>query len=160
LCTIFGFYAAADEEITKVADGPIKIISVASPYVGSWKFLMAFQSLERLGKLRHLRIANAEDLVSLMPIAAPKVGTHLHDLKKGNVDFGIADVYRHTGIKLHLNDISKRNIEPMHKFIYPLCQTSDESIADEINILFEDGKNFLSSIKMVLKKTQQVRTPR
>ena len=74
LCTIFGFYAAADTEISQLSSGPIRIFSVASPYCGNIKFLQAFQSLERRGLLQHLRIANAEDVVTLMPFAAPKVG--------------------------------------------------------------------------------------
>ena len=113
---------------------------------------MAFQSLERLGRLRHLRIANAEDLVSLMPIAAPKLGLNIKDIKNG-----LADMYRHCGIKLHLNDLSKKDTGSIYKFNYPLCEDSDESIAGEINSLFEDSKNFIASIAKVLKKTQQVR---
>lgn len=111
---------------------------------------MAFQSLERLGRLRHLRIGNAEDLVSLMPIAAPKIGLNLKDLKPG------FDVYRHCGIKLHLNDLSKRGREPLYKLEYPKFDTSDDNIAHEINVVIEDGKNFLSSIKKVVKKAEQV----
>ena len=113
---------------------------------------MAFQSLERLGRLRHLRVANAEDLVSLMPIAAPKLGLNIKDMKNG-----LADMYRHCGIKLHLNDLSKKDTGSIYKFVYPLCEDSDDSIAGEINSLIEDGKNFVASIKLVLKKSQQVR---
>ena len=150
MCTLFGFYAAADEEIMKSCNGPIRVISVASPYVGNGKFLMAFQSLERLGRLRHLRIGNAEDVVSLMPVAAPKVDLNPKDLKIG------FDVYRHCGIKLHLNDLSKKSVEPLYKFTYPKCESTDESIANEINIVFEDGKNFIESLKKGFNKTQQV----
>ena len=130
----------------------MRVISVASPYVGNVKFLLAFQSLERLGRLMHLRVSNAEDLVSLMPIAAPKLGLNIKDLKNG-----IADVYRHCGIQLRLNDLSKKDIGPTYKLVYPQCQISDESIANEISLLFEDGKNFIASMKKVLKKTEQVR---
>ena len=150
LSTLFGFYAAADAEIVKLSNGPIRVISVASPYVGNGKFLLAFQSLERLGRLRHLRIGNAEDVVSLMPVATPKVNLNPKDLKIG------LDVYRHCGIKLHLNDLSKRSVEPLYKLIYPKCESSDESLANEINIVFEDGKNFMESLKKGLRKTQQV----
>lgn len=150
LCTIFGFFAAANDEITELSNDPIRVISIASPYVGNAKFLMAFQSLERLGRLRHLRVANAEDLVSLMPIAAPKLGLNIKDMKNG-----LADMYRHCGIKLHLNDLSKKDTGSIYKFVYPLCEDSDDSIAGEINSLIEDGKNFVASIKLVLKKSQQ-----
>ena len=151
LCTIFGFYAAADPEIKKLSKEPVRVISVASPYVGNANFLMAFQSLERQRRLRHLRVANAEDLVSLMPVAAPKLGLNVTDLKKG-----IADLYRHCGIKLHLNDLSKRGNEPLYKFVYPQLESSDESIANELSLLFEDTKNFLNSIQKIVKKTEQV----
>ena len=47
--------------------------SVASPNVGNVKFLLAFQALERMKRLQHLRIANAEDVVTHLPFIAPKV---------------------------------------------------------------------------------------
>ena len=155
LCTLFGFFAAADDEISKLTSGPVRVVSIASPYVGNVKFLLAFQSLERLNRLRHLRVANAEDLVSLMPIAAPKLGLNISDLKNG-----IADVYRHCGIKLHLNDLSKKGSEPVYKLTYPSTQSTEESIANEISAFFEDGKNFVASISKVLKKSEQVRINR
>jgi len=152
LCTIFGLFAAADDDINSLARGPVTVYSVASPYVGDVNFLLAFQSLERLGKLRHLRIANAEDIVSLMPVFAPKLGSVIPIVALKD---GVMNLYKHCGIKLHLNDLSKRKIEPVYKLSYPQCQSSDESYANEISSMLEDGKNFLSSMKKALSKKEQ-----
>ena len=65
---------AAHEKTGKLLKEPVRVVSIASPYVGNSKFLLAFQSLERRGKLLHLRIANAEDVVTLMPVIGPKIG--------------------------------------------------------------------------------------
>lgn len=74
MSSLFGFHAAADEEITQLTTGPVRVFSVASPFVGNAKFLLAFQALERVKRLQHLRIANAEDIVTHMPFVAPKLG--------------------------------------------------------------------------------------
>ena len=73
LSSLFAFYAAADEEITHLTISPIRVITVASPYVGNKKFLLAFQALESEKRLQHLRIANKEDIITKMPRVAPNI---------------------------------------------------------------------------------------
>ena len=71
--SLFALYAAADEEIANLTIDPVRVITVASPYVGDANFLLAFQVLERERRLQHLRIANKEDIITKMPRAAPKI---------------------------------------------------------------------------------------
>ena len=152
MSTLFGFYAAADEEIVALSDGPIRVISVASPIVGDGEFLKAFQSLERLGRLRHLRIANAEDVVTLIPGAAVKIVRYSKGLMKIR-----SDIYRHCGITLHLkNDPSKNSAKPLFKFKYQKCEGTIESVANDIENFFEGGKNFVKSMKKSLNETHRV----
>ena len=65
LATLFGFYAAteADEVIPK----PVSLFSIAGPYAGDASFRAAHQLLEAHGKLRHLRVSNHKDVVTIVP---------------------------------------------------------------------------------------------
>ena len=45
LSTLCGFYFASDDEI--IQNGPVTIVSIASPLVGNMEFRVAFQALER-----------------------------------------------------------------------------------------------------------------
>jgi len=92
LATIFGFYAAADEEISNSIYGPVALFSVSSPRVGNTNFLESFKYLEEKGKLRHARIRNAQDKVTRVPF------------------FGSA--YKHVGIEIRLHSIS-RHLSPV-----------------------------------------------
>ena len=149
MCTLFGFYAAQRIHAHVGFNlNPLKIISIASPYVGNVKFLLAFQSLERMGYLRHLRIANAEDLVTLSPALAPKLGLISPIMAMKN---GVANMYKHCGMKLHMYDF-KNESDWRFNIDVPQDQSSDEKYAKEIVSLIEDGKNFVGSIKLVFKK--------
>jgi len=148
LCTYFGFHAAANDKTAALCKKPVRVISVASPYVGNVKFMVAFQALERLGRLQHLRIANAEDVVTLMPVLAPKPGMispifALFD--------GMANLYKHCGMKLLLKGTVKNEGDPIHTISYALDQSKDEAYAKEITSMFEDTKNLFSGIKLVFK---------
>jgi hypothetical protein len=146
LSSLFGFYAAADNEIINLTQGrPVRVFSIASPYVGNTKFLLAFQGLERAQRIQYLRIANAEDVVTLMPVISPKIGalSPLLALKQG-----AASLYKHCGIKLHLNPvIPETNEKQIYQLSYPQDHSSDEHYAKEIERIIEDGKNFFSSMK-------------
>ena len=80
LATLFGFYASCcgssgsggDTSSSSVSSLPITIVSVASPRVGNIAFARAFVELESLGKLRHLRIANHKDPITLNPTVSAK----------------------------------------------------------------------------------------
>lgn len=105
LSTLFAFEAATSS--TLPIPVPVTCVSVASPKVGSESFRKAFQLLEEQGKLRHLRIANERDPVTLSPPASSKLmllslspvalavtstlSSHVQD-----------EVYKHVGLKLKL----------------------------------------------------------
>lgn len=62
---------------------PVACISYASPLVGNASFNKAFQAMEKLNRLRHVRVTNEFDVVPLSP---PRTG------------------YVQTGINVHLLD--------------------------------------------------------
>ena len=87
---------------------------MASPKVGNESFRLAFVEAEDQGLLRHLRIANEMDPVTLTPPASSKVMlaslspatlmimTHVSDIIE-------REIYKHVGIRLKLlNDETKR----------------------------------------------------
>lgn len=109
LATLFSFHAATtagsfDGSIPK----PISCISVASPRVGDRSFQAAFGRLEELGLLRHLRIANDRDPVTMMPsTAGKKVWARLSPIsyiafKLMDNKFEENQHFCHTGVKLRL----------------------------------------------------------
>ena len=108
LCTLFGFYAAADEEMSALTKGPIVVYSIASPYVGNWKFRSSFQELERKRRIQHLRIANLEDMVTNMPFAALKL-TALSPLLSAFQ--GAGNLYKHVGIRLQFMEEEDKDKE-------------------------------------------------
>mmetsp|Transcript_35447 Transcript_35447/g.42322 ORF Transcript_35447/g.42322 Transcript_35447/m.42322 type:complete len:429 (-) Transcript_35447:33-1319(-) len=67
LATLFGFYAAANDDPIYTNNGPVQVYSVSSPRTGNKAFLKSFKHLEERGKLRHARIYNARDKVSMLP---------------------------------------------------------------------------------------------
>ncbi|GFH44379.1 hypothetical protein CTEN210_00853 [Chaetoceros tenuissimus] len=149
LCTLFGFYAASNpktQELLKKNE-PIKVISIASPYVGNIKFLQSFQSLERKGFLQHLRVANAEDVVTLMPVVGPKIGIVSPIMA---VKGGVGNMYKHCGMKLQMKRKNYKHGKT-YQIAYPQDMSSDESYAKEITNLMEDGKNFITSLGKVVK---------
>lgn len=109
LATLFGFYASASPAI----NAPVTIVSVASPRVGNVEFARAFVWLESRGRVRHLRIANHRDPVTLGPtvsarralaLSAKAVSPlgYLALLVTGNGEGGDEEVYYHTGMKMKL----------------------------------------------------------
>lgn len=114
LATLFGFYAAASPS----APLPVTVVSVASPRVGNIAFARSFAEMESQGKIRHLRIANHKDPVTLGPTVSSKRALamsaktfsplgYLALKLTGNDEGGEEEVYFHTGIKLKLfKDVS------------------------------------------------------
>lgn len=110
LATLFSVHAAA------VAAGssdsaiptPVSCVSVASPRVGDRAFQTAFIRLEELGLLRHLRVANDRDPVTMMPSAtSKKVFARLSPIaylafKLIDEKFHENENFHHTGVKLRL----------------------------------------------------------
>ncbi|KAL9179477.1 hypothetical protein ACHAXT_008767 [Thalassiosira profunda] len=109
LATLFGFYAAASPLLPL----PVTVVSVASPRVGNLAFARTFAELESLGKLRHLRICNHKDPVTLGPTVSSKRALalsakafsplgYLALAVSGNGEGGKEEVYFHTGMKMKL----------------------------------------------------------
>jgi len=67
LATLFGFYAASNDDPIYTNNGPVQVYSVSSPRVGNKAFLKSFKHLEERGKIRHARIYNARDKVAMLP---------------------------------------------------------------------------------------------
>jgi hypothetical protein len=59
LSTLFSFEAASDFFFK---EKNVTNISFGSPYIGSWEFRKNFQKLEKLGRVRHLRVSNNDDV--------------------------------------------------------------------------------------------------
>jgi hypothetical protein len=109
LATLFGFYAAA----SSLFPLPVTVVSVASPRVGNIAFARAFVELESQGRIRHLRIANHKDPVTLNPSVSAKRALalsakavsplgYLALVVTGNGEGGEEEIYYHTGIKMKL----------------------------------------------------------
>lgn len=86
LSTLFGFYASTDERFTK--NGPVRLFTFGSPYVGGYSFCKSFKYQEQSGKLQHARFHNVRDIVVHLPF-------NLTLSKRGSK-------YRHVGIGIKL----------------------------------------------------------
>jgi len=83
LCTLLCFKLGGSKKMEELnIPLPLTCISYASPYVGDRNFQKAFEALEKLGRVRHLRVSNKHDVV---PVAPP-------------------GGYMHTGVNLHLEE--------------------------------------------------------
>jgi Lipase (class 3) len=111
LATLFSLYVASSlgkNSSDSIIPGPVSCISVASPRVGDRNFQAAFAYLEEHGLLRHLRIANDRDPVTVMPGATgKKIWATLSPVsyiafKLMDNQFEEKEKFRHTGIKLLL----------------------------------------------------------
>lgn len=69
MATLYGVLAAS--EPGTLIPTPVSVFSFGSPYVGDLQFRSAHQYLERTGRLRHARISNHQDLVSITPQSSP-----------------------------------------------------------------------------------------
>ena len=110
LATLFGFYAAASPMLPL----PVTVVSIASPRVGNIEFARTFAEMESQGQIRHLRIVNHKDPVTLGPTISSKRALalsakafsplgYLALVVSGNGEGGAEEVYYHTGIKLKLH---------------------------------------------------------
>jgi predicted lipase len=114
LACLFAFQIASGAEIQ--VPKPVTCVSVASPKVGNEGFRLAFQLLEEEGLLRHLRIANEMDPVTLLPPVSSKLmltslsptALIMSSMNKKNTVTN--EVYKHVGIRLKLLKGAKYNI--------------------------------------------------
>ncbi|KAL7470414.1 hypothetical protein ACHAXS_010653 [Conticribra weissflogii] len=114
LATLFGFYASSffDHHHSPSLPRPVTIVSVASPRVGNFEFARTFTQFESYGYIRHLRIANHKDPVTLGPTVTSKRALTLATmmfsplgyaaLKLSGRDVGEEETYYHTGMKMKL----------------------------------------------------------
>ena len=112
LATLFAFELVTSTKYTTIPS-PVTCVSVASPKLGNESFRKAFHFLEERGKIRHLRIANEKDPVTLGPPASSKlmlaslspaallVMSHVSDTIE-------KEIYKHCGMRLKLLEDEKK----------------------------------------------------
>ncbi|CAJ1938850.1 unnamed protein product [Cylindrotheca closterium] len=150
LSTMYGFFAAADDEMIELSPNGVIVYSVASPFVGNWKWRFAFQELERRKRLQHLRIQNAEDMVTLMPFAVPKAGFFMPILA---VKTGAGNLYKHVGMRLKLAQKAKEESELPYSISYPVDQRmDDEEFTKDVQDTLDQGKSLMKAFKAVVTK--------
>jgi hypothetical protein len=93
LATLFAFQAAAEPD--SMIPKPVSLFSIAGPYCGDKSFRSAHQVLEGLGKLRHLRLSNHKDLVTIVPNMAFRWNIFDRSAHTGSL-------FKHVGVNLRL----------------------------------------------------------
>lgn len=127
--------AAANSNTAVKIPTPVTCISVASPRVGDINFQTAFTALEQAGKLRHLRMAHAQDPVTMMPKTSSRKTLAMMSpimfvtLAVKDALFTSAETYRHTGVKLRL--LNSNNENKVCDLSYKGVTTVPEEIADD-----------------------------
>lgn len=117
LATLLAFCLAC--ELENIPQGPITCISFASPRVGNGNFGRAFQELEHRGRLRNIRVANAEDLVTAIPDTTFSVSFLTHAMR--------SNFFLHTGACLQL----KTADQPAEWVYPPISRTKDGHFRDD-----------------------------
>lgn len=95
LATLFAFQAAAEPDT--VVPKPVSLFGIAGPYVGDELFAEAFQLLESLGRIRHLRLVNHKDLVTVVP----KFSFRWKFYDEGS---HVGSLFKHVGMGIRLYD--------------------------------------------------------
>jgi hypothetical protein len=148
LASLFAFEAAAEGKVPL----PVTCVSVASPRVGNESFQKAFTRLEQEGYLRHLRLAHAQDPVTMMPkttsgqmlaLLSPIV---IVALKAQEALFASQFTYRHTGVKLKFIGNGKKDNGSSFEWSYKGTTTTREELKDDDYNEKQEG-GFLRSIK-------------
>lgn len=106
LATLFAFRAASIEnaDIPK----PVSCVSVASPYVGDKKYRKAFKLAEKMGLIRHLRLSNHKDAVTIVPFVSLRMLFWKQSPSVGSL-------FKHVGVNLKLYKDAKKG----YKISYP-----------------------------------------
>ena len=137
LACLFAFEVAA---AAAAADGrdiptPVTCISVASPRVGDIHFQTAFTALEQAGHVRHLRIAHAQDPVTMMPKTSSRKTLAMMSpimfvtLAVKDALFTSSETYRHCGVKLRLFNNNRK--PALCELSYKGVTTVQEEIAED-----------------------------
>jgi hypothetical protein len=156
LATLFGFYAAAS-----TLPSPVTIVSVASPRVGNLHFAACFTEYESQGKLRHLRIANHRDPVTLGPSVSSKrmltMGAMVFSplgylaLKLSGNTAGKDESYYHCGMKMKLRDGTteeERKCELVYSGAMFLPKEEQDEVGDATDEDVVGKKSSASSMKL------------
>lgn len=134
MACLFAFEVAAAAGKDVQVPLPVTCVSVASPRVGDAAFQEAFSTLEKAGRLRHLRIAHSQDPVTMMPktssrrILAALSPIVFVTLAVSDALFTSRETYRHTGVKLRLHSGSTK--EKVYELSYQGVTTVEEETAD------------------------------
>jgi len=163
--TLCGYYAAADNEL--VQNGPVVVISIASPQVGNHAFVDSFHQLEKLNRVQHLRIGNREDMITHLPFIHVKA---MAFSPLYCAVFGAGNLYKHCGIHLELKSIEvneerKDNgdeiVDSKHyRICHPKGTCVDESYAEEFKRAVESAKLLAESIRPVAQRDFDALTKR
>ncbi len=112
LATLYAFLVAAEPDT--VIPKPVTCISFGSPYVGDESFRLAHQTLESFGKLRHLRVTNHQDLVTLIPFVSFR-------WRLWDSDAHVGAFFKHAGMNIRFFANAAAN--PPFQIIYPKIRT-------------------------------------
>ena len=94
-------------------DAPILNVSFASPFVGDQVFRDHFYDWEKMNRVKHLRVANYEDVVPLIPVCTfPGADFHF---------------YKHTGMHVKLFNKSL-----LHHYTYQLAYPKKDCLVNEV----------------------------
>lgn len=156
LACLFGFEVAASK--SPEIPLPVTVISVASPRVGNSVFQQAFSVLETKGYIRHLRIAHAQDPVTMMPktsssrILATLSPLVFMTLALKDAMFTSRETYRHTGVKLRL--LNKPNSDgKVYEISYQGTTTVQEEAAENDDDVCEKRESKTKNIWERMKGT-------
>jgi Lipase (class 3) len=130
---------------TVVKNGPVVVVSIASPRVGNADFRTAFQTLEKVKRIQHLRVSNREDTVTLVPFVAIKE-TRLMPSLLASPNAAI-NLYKHCGIHLMFKSGNPEDAVDENK-LFSLSYAKDKN--DEEGALPEDLRRSLAAAKSLV----------
>jgi len=111
LATLMAYKMAGSERglITK----PVTCITFASPRAGSSGFRTAFEELEKVGLLRHLRLNIDRDLVPAIPstFIPGRILKNVHGKQKGRFSWPLC---KHVGVNIRFSEKKSKNWRVVH----------------------------------------------
>ena len=97
LATLFAWKLSSESD--KLVPKPVSLFSIAGPYVGDSQFRSSHQLMEMLGKLRHVRVSNHKDIVTIVPKMSFK--WNIFDSSSH-----VGCMFKHVGVNLRLYSTS------------------------------------------------------